>query len=131
MTSLFVSHSRRDRAAAEGVSEWLRATGLIPLFIDFDPDDVPEGRSWERELYVKLRRADAVIFLASSSSVDSRWCFAEITLARSLDRPIFPLRLQVNLGLPLFDDVQWTDPVGGGQTWSFAGGIAGGWVGFH
>jgi WD40 repeat protein/energy-coupling factor transporter ATP-binding protein EcfA2 len=113
MTSLFVSHSGRDRAAAEGVCEWLRTVGFVPLLMDFDPEDIPEGRNWERELYAQLRRTEAVIFLASSTAVASRWCFVEICLARSLRLPVFPVRLQLDVQLPLLNDVQWLDPVDG------------------
>src|SRR5512142_3314326 len=110
MASLFVSHSSRDRAAAERICAWLRAAGFAALFVDFDPEQgIPAGRNWERELYAQLRRTDAVIFLASSAAVASRWCFAEVSLARSLGRPIFPMRLEPGVVLPLLDHVQWVD----------------------
>ncbi len=116
MASVFVSHSSLDRAATEMVQEQLRAAGFAALFVDFDPDQgIPAGRNWERELYTQLRRTDAVVFLASSTSVSSRWCFAEVTLARSLGRPVFPLRLEPGVDLPLLDDVQWVD-LGGNRT---------------
>src|SRR5688572_32147323 len=110
MASVFVSHSGRDRAVTEQVVAQLRAVGFTALFVDFDPDQgIPAGRNWERELYAQLRRTDAVVFLASEASVSSRWCFAELSLARSLGRPVFPLRLQAGVDLPLLADVQWTD----------------------
>src|SRR5687767_14690917 len=110
MASVFVSHSSRDRSVTERVAERLRAAGFAALFVDFDPEQgIPAGRDWERELYAQLRRTDAVVFLASEASVASRWCFAELSLARSLGRPVFPLRLQPGVALPLLADVQWTD----------------------
>src|SRR3954471_7560105 len=110
MASVFVSHSSRDRAVTERVAERLRAAGFAALFVDFDPEQgIPAGRNWERELYAQLRSTDAVIFLASEASVDSHWCFAELSLARSLGRPVFPVRLQPGVALPLLADVQWTD----------------------
>src|SRR3712207_5591800 len=110
MASVFVSHSSRDRAVTERVVARLRAAGFAALFVDFDPEQgIPAGRNWERELYAQLRRADAVIFLASAASVASRWCSIEIGLARSLGRPVFPVRLQPGVGLLLLADVQWTD----------------------
>src|SRR5919202_905046 len=110
MASVFVSHSSRDRAVTERVAEQLRAAGFAALFVDFDPEQgIPAGRSWERELYAQLRRTDAVIFLASEASVASRWCFAELSLARSLGRPVFPVRLQPGVALPLLADVQWME----------------------
>jgi hypothetical protein len=89
MASVFVSDSSRDRVVTERVVARLRAAGFAALFIDFDPEQgMPAGRSWERELYAQLRRTDAVIFLAREASVASRWCFAELSLARSLGRPV-------------------------------------------
>src|SRR5215213_8256115 len=110
MASIFVSHSSQDQAAAEPVVARLRAAGFAALFVDFDPEQgIPAGRNWERELYGQLRRTDAVVFLASEASVASRWCFAELSLARSLGRPVFPVRLQPGVALPLLAGVQWTD----------------------
>src|SRR3954464_13789524 len=75
MASVFVSHSSRDRAVTDRVVQRLRAAGLAALFLDFDPEQgIPAGRSWERELYVQLRKTDAVIFLASAAATASRWC---------------------------------------------------------
>src|SRR3954452_15238443 len=110
MASVFISHSSRDRAVTEQVAERLRAAGFAALFVDFDPEQgISAGRNWERELYTELRRTDAVIFLASEASVASSWCLLEVGLARSLGRPVFPLRLQPGIQLPLLADVQWTD----------------------
>src|SRR4051812_28479646 len=110
MASVFISHSSQDRGVTEQVVARLRAAGFAALFVEFDPEEgLPAGRNWERELYAQLRRADAVIFLASEASVASRWCFAELSLARSLGRPVFPVRLQPGVALPLLADVQWTD----------------------
>src|SRR5919199_1781139 len=110
MASVFVSHGSQDRAVTERVAERLRAAGFAALFVDFDPEQgIPAGRNWERELYAQLRRSDAVIFLASEAAVASSWCLLEVGLARSLGRPVFPLRLQVEVESPLLADVQWTD----------------------
>jgi hypothetical protein len=110
MASVFVSHSSRDEAVTERVVQRLRDAGFAALFVDFDPQQgVAAGRNWERELYTQLRRADAVVFLASEVSVESRWCFAELSLARSLGRPVLPLRLQPGVELSLLADVHWVD----------------------
>jgi hypothetical protein len=108
--SIFISYSSHDAAVADQLIYQLRAEGLAAPFLDFDPDEgIPTGRNWERELYAGLRQADAVVFLASSTSVTSRWNFAEIGLARSLGRPVIPVRLEPDVSLALLDDVQWID----------------------
>ena len=111
MASVFISHSSRDRATTEWVAEKLRAAGFAALFVDFDPEQgIPAGRNWERELYAQLRRSDAVVFLASEVSVASSWCLLEVGLARSLGRPVFPVRLQPGVALPLLADVRLHAP---------------------
>src|SRR5688572_12282439 len=110
MASIFISHSSRDQPLTEEICARLRAEGFDALFVDFDPDQgIPAGRNWEQELYAQLRRSDAVIFLASEAATVSRWCFSEVSLARSLGRPVLPVRLQPSVQLPLLDDVQWVD----------------------
>jgi hypothetical protein len=110
VATLFISRSSSDQAASKRVAERLDAEGFAALFLDFDPaEGIPAGSDWERELYVQLRKADGVIFLASAASVASQWCFAEISHARSLGRPVFPLRLEAGVRLGLLDDVQWID----------------------
>ncbi|MGW6010584.1 nSTAND1 domain-containing NTPase [Streptomyces sp. NPDC055210] len=110
MVSLFISHSSQDRAVAEQVAARLRTAGFEGLFLDFDPDlGIPVGREWEPELYTQLRRADGVVFLASAASSASQWCFGELSLARSLGRPVFPVQLDDTPRLSLLKNVQWVD----------------------
>src|SRR3954469_7115007 len=107
---LFISHSSTDRRVAEQIVTRLRAEGFASVFLDIDPvQGIPAGRNWERELYAALRRTDGVIFLASRTSVSSPWCFAEVSLARSLDRPVFPVHLEDTPRLALLSDVQWVN----------------------
>src|SRR3954453_21069828 len=104
MTSLFVSHSGRDRAATERVRDWLRAEGYAALFVDFDPEGgIGAGRDWERELYMQLRRSDGVVFRASAASTTPRWRFAELSLARALGKAVFPLRIEPGARLDHLD----------------------------
>ena len=110
MPALFISHSSRDRAATEAVSRWLQRAGFATVFVDFDPErGIPAGRNWERELYAQLRRTEAVVFIATRAATASRWCFAELSLARSLGHPVFPLVMEPGVSLPLLADVQWID----------------------
>jgi WD40 repeat protein len=108
--ALFISHSSQDQAATERVCDRLRAQGLRALFVDFDPEQgIPAGRNWERELYSQVRRADAVLFLSSPAAVRSRWCFAEVALARLLGKPVFPIVIVPGPRHPLLTDVQEID----------------------
>jgi predicted AAA+ superfamily ATPase len=119
VASLFISHSSSDREAAQRLAERLQAEGFAALFLDFDPEQgIPAGHNWERELYAQLRKADAVIFLASAASVASRWCFLEVGLARSLGKPVFPLSLNGDTRLELLADTQWVDLAEGEQAYA-------------
>lgn len=90
---IFISHSSKDRAEAARVAALLDQ-GLVPYFLDYDPEDgIPAGRCWEDELYYRLAGCDAVLYLCSAHANASKWCFAELALARALRKPIVPLRL--------------------------------------
>src|SRR5262245_28375019 len=92
MTSIFVSHSTQDKATALWMLEQLRERGYASLFLDSDPDSgIKAGRGWEQDLYRNLKLAAAVVILCSPDSMSSRWCFAEITQAKALGKPIFPV----------------------------------------
>jgi WD40 repeat protein len=107
MSLLFVSHSSEDDASASHVSSWLAEQGFQSLFLDFDPEQgIPAGRNWERELYARLRQADAVVFLDSPASQRSAWCFAELVLARAWGVPVFPVRVGRAAGHELVADLQ-------------------------
>jgi WD40 repeat protein len=109
MASFFLSHSSMDRILVDRISDELRAVGFHSVFLDFDPErGIPAGRNWELELYSQLRRADAVVFVSSKASRDSKWCFAELALARSQGKPIFPVKID-DAGHPLLADIQWID----------------------
>jgi WD40 repeat protein/energy-coupling factor transporter ATP-binding protein EcfA2 len=112
MAALFVSHSSSDQAATSRVCDRLRAEGVAALFVDFDPGQgIPAGRNWEKELYAQIRKADAMLFLSSPASVASRWCFAEIALARLLGKPVFPIVIEAGPHHPLLGDTQHIDLV--------------------
>ena len=109
MTLLFVSHSTADAGATTAVIELLRRAGYESTFVDFD--EIAAGRDWEREIYAALRRSQAVVILCSKRAIESRWCFAEIAMARSLGKEIFPVRIDACGEHPLLRDRQWVDLV--------------------
>ena len=95
MSTIFLSHASADAEASARLRGWLEERGHRSLFLDFDPArGIPAGRDWERELYRQLRSCRALIILCSRASMASKWCFAELAIARSLGKPIFPLLLE-------------------------------------
>lgn len=116
MSAIFLSHSSRDNEIAVRVKAWLETQGHRSVFLDFDPErGIPAGRNWERELYQQLRACRAVIVLCSDSSMNSRWCFAEITHARSLGKHIFPLKVDSCQVDPVLTDLQVLDYTAGAE----------------
>jgi formylglycine-generating enzyme required for sulfatase activity len=94
MSSIFLSHSSQDNGIAGHVKVRLEQWGHRSVFLDFDPaNGIPVGRDWEKELYAKLRECRALIILCSHASMASRWCFAEITHAKAMGKPVFPIKL--------------------------------------
>lgn len=94
MSTIFISHSSRDNSVAEAIVERQQQQGYQSVFLAFDPElGIPAGRSWEHELYRQLRACQSVIVLCSEYSMASRWCFAEITHAKSLGKYLFPLKI--------------------------------------
>jgi WD40 repeat protein len=106
--SFFVSHSSEDAAEAAALCSRLEAAGYGPPFVSSEPDHtIAAGRQWERELYRQLQARDAVIFLGTAASLDSRWCFAELALARAFGKRVFPVWADDGAGPhPLIDDTQ-------------------------
>jgi WD40 repeat protein len=94
--AIFISHSSADAEAARRLAARLEQEGFSAddLFLDIHPEfGLRPGVEWEPELYRQLDRCDAVIFWASGEAVASRWCFAEIALARSHGRVVFDVGL--------------------------------------
>jgi hypothetical protein len=95
MSSVFVSHSSRDNAAAARLADRLRSSGFEAVFLDIDPEDgLQAGQLWEKELYRKLKLSGAVVVLCSAASMGSKWCFAEVTQAKALGKTVVPLRIE-------------------------------------
>ena len=112
MSAIFISHSSRDSASAAELKTWLSERGFRSLFLDFDPElGIPAGRNWERELYRQLRACQAVIVLCSEHSMQSDWCFVEITHARALGKYIFPLRIAPCEVRPPLTELQVIDAI--------------------
>ena len=106
---------RSSSATAARTTTWPGASQIFcgkatsVSFLDFDPEvGIPGGRAWEEELYSKLRTTQALVFLGTEHSIESKWVFAELVVARSIQKPIIPLPVG-GARLSLVDDTQWID----------------------
>ena len=110
MSAIFISHSSADNAVADELKALLAAHGHRSTFLDFDPaQGIAAGRDWEQALYAQLRACQAVVALCSSAFAASAWCFAELTHARALGKPLLPVQLDDGAVPALLRDVQVID----------------------
>jgi len=110
MSTIFISHSSADREEAERIKAGLDGQGYKSVFLDVDRTaGLVAGSEWEKELYRKLDVCSAVIAICSANSIESRWCFAEVTHARAKGKRIFPVRVDAAPLDLLLSDLQSID----------------------
>ena len=110
---IFVSYSTTDRELAETLTQSLEARGVR---VWIAPRDVRPGHDYSEELHDAIEEAAAVIALISDDSNRSRHVKAEIEIAFSRGKPLFPVRFREVMptkGLALFLGLgHWTDLFG-------------------
>ena len=115
MAGVFVSHASEDLALAREVHQWLIDAGHEVFLAQDLRDGIAVGEEWEQRLHDELRRADAVLCVVTSASLASRWCTAEVAIARSRGIRLLPLQAEPGVADPLLKAVQHTnltrDPV--------------------
>lgn len=83
MARVFVSHADDGGDQAREIRQWLVEDGH-EVFLDLDRQNgIAAGEQWRARLHERLRWADAVVCVVSTASVQSRWCAAEVEVARS------------------------------------------------
>jgi WD40 repeat protein len=97
MYRVFVSHSRRDNAAAQAAVRWLTESEPSlkgEIFLDVDPHTgFAPGVRWKSELVHAVDCCEAVICLISPHWEKSGECEAEFRLAESLNKRVFCARI--------------------------------------
>ena len=111
MARVFVSHSGKDAALADAVHRWLVDDGH-EAFLDRDLyDGIRVGEQWERRLHERLRWADAMVCVLTSTYVASVWCTAELAVARSRGSRVLPVRAEAAVDHPLVKSLQHVDMI--------------------
>ncbi|NRF71360.1 toll/interleukin-1 receptor domain-containing protein [Aquincola sp. S2] len=87
---LFVSYSRRDKAAAQALVRALESEGFA-VFIDLEALEF--GEEWQRQLAQSIAAADTVVWLVTPASVTSRWCQWELGEVVRLCKRLMPVRI--------------------------------------
>ncbi len=89
MTHLFISYSRKNKQAVQQLKDDLQAEGLT-IWID-SVGLQPGTPDWDQALRDAIHEASAVLLCASPSSRRSPYVRDEIALAKSEQKPIYPL----------------------------------------
>ncbi|MFD2092630.1 nSTAND1 domain-containing NTPase [Blastococcus deserti] len=109
MAKVFVSHSGKDIALAGEVHRWLIEEGH-EVFLDQDLyDGIQLGDQWQERLHERLRWADAMVCVLTSSYVASIWCTAELAIAQSRGSLVLPVRADPGVDHPLVRPLQQAD----------------------
>lgn len=88
----------------------LAEMGFQSVFLDLDPvRGIPVGADWERTLYERIDRCDAVVIVLSPNWVASKWCFVEFAQARALGKTIFPVLIDKAAKNAIPKDIQRLD----------------------
>jgi hypothetical protein len=100
---LFLSYSREDKELANDLEQWLRE---CEVFLDVGVEDgISVGSEWEDAIYQALKDADGIVVLVTQNSIESKWCFAEITIARLLGKEILPIMGEAEAVHPLLSGI--------------------------
>lgn len=97
MTSIFISHSSKDKSAAVRLAKHLRKAGFK---VWVDVDSIPDGSTWPREIEKAVKRCTAMVVVMSKNARDSEWVERETLLAMDLRKPLF-IALVDDTPLPL------------------------------
>ncbi|MGN6694332.1 MAG: toll/interleukin-1 receptor domain-containing protein [Aquihabitans sp.] len=90
MPHAFISHSNADSDLAQRVAVGVESNGA-PCWIA--PRDIPPAGDYADALEAGVTQAKVVVFLVSEHSIASRFCRAELEIARTDEIPILPVRL--------------------------------------
>jgi hypothetical protein len=90
MTRIFISYSSHDSAYADTYYEALNERGHE---VWMDRAELKGGQEWVRIIQDKIRWADSMVVLWSSSALASTWVEMEMTYAHTLRKKIIPVRI--------------------------------------
>jgi tetratricopeptide (TPR) repeat protein len=85
---VFISYSRRDMAFADRLVTALESHDIEVMI---DRRDLPLLEEWQNELIGFIRKADAVVYLLSPWSINSKWCQWEVEQVAGLNKRLAPI----------------------------------------
>ena len=110
MSVVFISHASANSELAAAIKRWCNSKGYQETFLDFDKENgIYAGEDWEQRLFTEISRSLAIVALITPEWLESHWCFAEVTLARSLGKQVFPLVFKKIEGMRPLPNLQAID----------------------
>jgi hypothetical protein len=106
MGHVFISYARADQSYSVQLTEELRRCGF-----DVWIEDIGYGARWPATLEEAVRDCAALIVIVTPEAGASDWVRKELVLARSANKPVFPLLLK-GQALQSLGDVQYADVKG-------------------
>jgi formylglycine-generating enzyme required for sulfatase activity len=97
MSFIFISYSRQDQAYVDLLVQALESHRL-PVWMD---QRIDYGTTWPYEIEKHLEQCLVFLLVMSPRSKASHWVQCELSLAIERKKPIFPLRLEGGLWLPV------------------------------
>ena len=88
MTQVFISYSRKDKAAVQALHAALQGREL-DTWVDWE--DIPPTALWRAEIHAAIAAADAFLFVLSPDSLASAVCAEELAAAVRLDKRLIPV----------------------------------------
>jgi len=91
---LFISHRTTDKQFALDLMRRAQERGYSSkqVFLDSDRDaGIAAGVDWEQEIFNRLKDCRALIVVCTSRLAESKWCFAELVVAKTLGKLVFPV----------------------------------------
>ncbi|MDE1840726.1 MAG: toll/interleukin-1 receptor domain-containing protein [Thaumarchaeota archaeon] len=87
---VFLSHADEDKITARRIADALEKY-QVKTFVAHD--DIDAGDDWETTLINKIRECDLFIALLSENFHNANYTDHEVGIARGLNRPIIPIRI--------------------------------------
>jgi hypothetical protein len=97
MSFIFISYSRQDQTYVDLLVQALESHRL-PVWMD---QRIDYGTTWPYEIEKHLEQCQVFLLVMSPRSKASHWVQCELSLAIERKKPIFPLRLEGGLWLPV------------------------------
>jgi formylglycine-generating enzyme required for sulfatase activity len=117
MSTIFISHSRRDNAWAEQIRDWLKddekqreeEQRYLSFFLDIDEENgIDVGERWRDQLFEHLQLCAAVLVICSEAYASSQWCLAELGVAMAAGKLVLPVRIDASPLPKLLSETQAT-----------------------